>query len=150
MALIIIMTGIHSMADYREIQHIDDLLPSRLPDLMQDGAVFLSRSPAFPNNKKTPLRTVRPEVERSSLKLKVKDAKPPLSYREIEFIERETGMQCDSSSSSSGDENLLLLPWVTGKMYWKINEDHFYAKLAKEFGHEAISGPSRSSQSHKK
>ncbi len=125
-----LLTGIRDIPVYRRIHSID--ATSHLPYLMQDGPVLMSRSLAFSN---PPLRSERPADERMALRLKVKNIKPPLSYREIEFIEKKTGNRLED-----------FVPWITGRMYWKINENHFYAKLADEFGHEVIAGPSSSTE----
>jgi hypothetical protein len=125
------MTGLHNITE--STLEIDPSLLTRLPYLVQDGAVLLSRFSEFTG---TPLRTVRPEDERRPFQLRMKDVKPPLSCREIEFIETKTGIRL-----SEPDD---IIPWVTGQMYWKLNEDTFYAKLAKTYGHETITGPSSS------
>ena len=125
------MTGFHNVT--KSTLGIDPSLLPRLPFLMQDGAVLLSRFSEFTGE---PLRTVRPEEERCLFELRMKDVKPPLSYRETEFIKSKTGI-----TLSEPDD---IIPWVTGRMYWKLNEDNFYAKLAKAYGHETITGPSSS------
>jgi hypothetical protein len=130
--LLMHVTGLHSIEQLKAIQYLDDFIPSRVVDLMRDGAVSLSRLGAFPNTIK--LRTERKNEDQQKYALRVCDAIPKLSVREISFMTSQTGNTYESPKD--------LLPWTTGQMYWELNEKNFFAKLGKKYRHDMIAGPS--------
>ena len=117
------------LSDIKEIQqYIIDcdecILPCKFISLSQDGSVSASRMNTFPM-----IDSLR-EPRKNNKKNKVKrdEVYPPLSSREIKYM-----------SLKKSDK---YLPWMTGYIYWKINEDNFYIKLMKKYNQDYVCGPS--------
>lgn len=116
-------------------------MPNFLVNLHVDGPVLLSRYNEFPL--KPVVRTLRPDADRVLYTMRMREANPPLSLHEKEYI--ATTFQ-DKYPNGFDERRDVVLPWITGAMVWDINRDSFYAKIAQHYGQELIAGPSGSSE----
>jgi hypothetical protein len=100
--------------------------PCMVVSFNKNSAVSLSRTPALSDN----LRTRRKEF--GNLSVDTDSVFPPLSDRERKF----TGLNVGTPQTTQ------VLPWITGHMYWRLNDDALHVKLGRQFSHDLIAGPS--------
>jgi hypothetical protein len=93
-----------------------------------NGICLLSRIVGFPFGGISNLRALRPNEDKINYSIKIKDIKPELSTREIEFMKLSV--------------NAVKVPWETGQMLWVINPGHFLVSIANKYNNSLISGPS--------
>ena len=121
-----LLTGLN---DIKEInKHIleceECILPCKFVSLSKDGSVTASRMNTFPM-----LESLRePRKNNEKYKLKKNEVYPPLSLREVKYMNLKHYNK--------------YLPWVTGNGYWKVNENNFYIKLMKKYNQDYVCGPS--------
>jgi hypothetical protein len=106
-------------------------MPNRILDFPRDGSVLLSRLGAWPMCES--LRTKRSSSERSVHSVPVNRIYPKLSENEIMYMKRYN-VEWHGTDAT--------VPWETGLMVWTINNENFYARLARRYNQEVISGPS--------
>lgn len=95
-----------------------------LASFNKPGAVPTSRilSPSF--------RDKRAKKESDTMRVPVADVYPPLSFRELEFMDLTLGKDAYTT-------------WVTGHMYWEItNNGNVFHSIFKAFKRDMICGPS--------
>ena len=99
-------------------------------DFLHDGPVLLSRFCSWSGNDL--LRSERPISERASHFIPINRVYPPLSIREVGYIQKHNPEWKEYQH----------IPWENGLMVWIINPDNLYSRLAKRLKQETISGPS--------
>ena len=100
-------------------------VPCLLASLSKDGNVTYSRL-GWPDKL---LRTQSSEKEQIERRIKVKDIYPELSDREKAF-------------QAKAQAKAKTIPVVSGHMYFNLNKDTLYAKLAARYNHDSMTGPS--------
>ena len=118
------MTGLH------DVHAIAQSFPEVL-DTPRDGAVLLSRLGVWQDQ----LRTQRPTADQAMHRIPIRRIYPQLSSFEIGFLKKH--------NPEWNEIHCEYAPWQTGLMYWIINPNHPYTKLASKHNQEVISGPSR-------
>jgi hypothetical protein len=114
-------------------------MPNGILNLSYDGPVMLSRYKEYPLL--SSVRTARKEEERQRLAMHNHQANPPLSDQEFEYFEKRYPPGLPETK-----EHNFVLPWQTGAMYWDIDHNSFYGKLAKHYNQLLIAGPSGSTE----
>ena len=95
------------------------------------GPVMVSRMVGFPYGGVTNMRSERETPYPDPIKVKIRDIYPSLSYRERKFM----NLQNDD----------VVVPWISGRMYWDPTPLHMYSQLARVGENTMISGISGSS-----
>jgi len=124
------LTGITSIEKFNKYikycQKKGCIIPCKYITLSPDGSVPASRM----------IDKLREERVKkiSKYDVNIKDVYPELSSRELEFI-------IDNYKIN----NNILLPWISGLQYWKVNNNNFYIRLMKQNKQMVICGPSGNS-----
>jgi len=127
-------------------------VPCLLASLSKDGNVTYSRL-GWPDKL---LRTPASEAEQNERRIKVGEIYPELSEREMKFQfqavpgitpEIKAGRKVKKAfiSEQHANKKALLpkvIPLVSGHMYFNLNKDTLFYKLASRYNHDSMTGPS--------